>query len=131
MLELWSFLIQKGKTKMNISGILIQSKAENVEAVVKRLEESGICDVYTHDELGRVVVTIDGDGIDEEIEKLTALQKIEGVIAADMHYSYSEDELSKAREEFALGDEVPDMLKDDTLEAQDIVYHGDLRKKNL
>ena len=116
---------------MNVSGILVQAKAENVEDVVKRLEDSGICDVYTHDELGRIIVTIDGDGIDEEIEKLNELQKIDGVITADMHYSYSEDELKKAREDFALGDEVPEMLKDDDLRAQDIVYHGDLRKKNL
>jgi len=116
---------------MNISGILVQAKAENVEIVVKRLEESGICDVYTHDNLGRIVVTIEGEGIDEEIEKLNQLQTIEGVITADMHYSYSEDELSKAREEFALGDEVPEMLNDDSLKAQDISYHGDLRKKNL
>lgn len=116
---------------MNISGILVQTKAENVEEVVKRLEESGICDVYTHDALGRIVVTIEGEGIDEEIEKLNKLQTFEGVVTADMHYSYSEDELAKARDEFALGDEVPEMLNDDALQAQDISYQGDLRKKNL
>ena len=116
---------------MNVSGILVQSKAENVKDVVKRLEESGLCDVYTHDEIGRIVVTIEGEGIDEEIEKLNKLQLIEGVITADMHYSYSEDELAKARDEFALGDEVPEMLNDESLQAQDISYHGDLRKKNM
>ena len=116
---------------MNVSGILVQSKAENVKDVVKRLEESGLCDVYTHDELGRIVITIEGEGIDEEIEKLNKIQVLDGVITADMHYSYSEDELSKARDEFALGDEVPEMLNDDSLQAQDISYHGDLRKKNM
>ena len=48
-----------------------------------------------------------------------------------MHYSYSEDELDLAREEFEQADEVPEMLNNDSLRAEQIVYHGDLRKKNI
>jgi nitrate reductase NapD len=116
---------------MNISGILVQAKAENVKTVAKRLEKSGVCDVFNYDNLGRIVVTIEGDGINEEIQKLKKLQEIKGVISADMHYSYSEDELELAREEFEKADKVPEMLEDDTLTAQEIRYNGDLRKKNI
>ena len=55
---------------MNVSGVLVQTRPEEVETVIQRLKDSNICDVYTHDELGRIVVTIEGEGIDEEIEKL-------------------------------------------------------------
>ena len=66
---------------MNVSGVLVQTRPEEVEAVIQRLKDSNICDVYTHGELGRIVVTIEGEGIDEEIEKLKAIQQIKGVIA--------------------------------------------------
>ena len=116
---------------MNVSGILIQTKPEEVEKVIQRLKDSNICDIYTHDELGRIVATIEGEDIDEEIKKLKQIQQTEGVIAADMHYSYSEEELDLAREEFEKADEVPEMLNDDSLRAEQIVYHGDLKKKNI
>jgi len=116
---------------MNVSGILVQTRPEEVETVIQRLKDTNICDVYTHDELGRIVVTIEGEGIDEEIEKLKVIQQTKGVIAADMHYSYSEDELDLAREEFEQADEVPEMLNDDSLRAEQIIYHGDLRKKKI
>ena len=76
-------------------------------------------------------MTIEGDGIDEEIEKLTKLQFLEGVLSADMVYSYSEEELDKAREHFhKIEDPVPEILKKD-VKAEEIVYHGDLKKKYI
>lgn len=116
---------------MNVSGILIQTKAEDVENVVKRLKESGLCDVYTHDELGRIVVVIEGSGIEEEISKLKKLEKIDGVITADMHYSYSENELQEAINEFERESSLPEVLTEENLRAEEITYGGDLRKKGF
>ncbi len=115
---------------MNISGILVQTKAENVKEVFARLETSGLSDVYTHDEFGRIVVVIEGKNIDEEMKKLEALTQIEGVITADMHYSYSEDELQQARNEFEQSPIVPAVLEAD-ISAEKIKYNGDLRKQKL
>ncbi len=116
---------------VNISGILVQTKADEVEKVVVRLQESGLCEVYTHDELGRIVIVIEGSGIEEEISKLKQIEKIAGVITADMHYSYSEDELNLAKAEFEKEGSVPEVLNEENLRAEEIIYGGDLRKKNI
>jgi len=53
------------------------------------------------------------------------------VIAADMQMAYSEDELDANMEILNNADVVPKMLNDDNIAAGDIVYNGDLRKKDL
>lgn len=114
---------------MNISSIVIKTNPQNLDEVLKELNESEICDVHMHDEFGRIVVTIEGEGISEEIKKLKILETMPNVISADMIYSYAEDELNEARENFDKNGGIPDVLKDDNLKAEDITYRGDLKKK--
>ena len=54
---------------MNISSIVVQTLPKNLEEVVKALKASGVCDYSMHDELGRIIVTIEGDGVQEELKK--------------------------------------------------------------
>ena len=115
---------------MNISSIVIRCNPKNVEDVKKRVQESGMCDIHLVDERGYIIVTIEGEGIDEEVFKMKAIQNIPGVIAADMIYSYSEEELDKARENFEMQNPVPEILEKD-VRAEEIVYHGDLKKKDI
>ena len=70
------------------------------------------------------------DNVNDEIKNLKIIQSIQHVIAADM-MSYSEDELDEEIKKLEKSNVVPPMLNDDSITAKDIVYNGDLRKKDL
>jgi len=74
-------------------------------------------------------VTIEGKTIEEEILKLRTLEKIPKVISAVMVYSYSEQELAAVMESIATQKNiVPEMLNDDSIQAEDISYQGSFKK---
>jgi nitrate reductase NapD len=114
---------------MNISSIVIQCKSSDYEKVRAWCEASEICDFHFGEkERGKIIVTIEGEGVDEEIKKLVEIQQAPGVIAADMMMTYQEeldDEIKKLEE----ADPVPEILTRDDVKAEDVVYHGDLKKK--
>ncbi|MCD6173326.1 MAG: chaperone NapD [Sulfurimonas sp.] len=116
---------------MNISSIVVQCLPKWLDTVISDLKASGVCDYHMHDEKGRIIITIEGEGVSEELKKMTVIEAIPHVIAADMQMAYSEDELDAHMEVINNADVVPKMLHDDTLEPKDIVYNGDLKKKDL
>ena len=116
---------------MNISSIVVQTLPKYLEEVVVSLKESEACDYHMHDEKGRIIVTIEGNGVSEELEKLRVIENIKHVASADMQMAYSEDELDEHMEVINGADIVPKMLNDDTVKPNDIVYNGDLKKKDL
>ena len=116
---------------MNISSIVVQTVPKYLDEVVQSLKDCEACDYHMHDEKGRIIITIEGEGVKEELEKLHIIEAIPHVIAADMQMAYSEDELDANMEVLNNADVVPKMLNDDTVTAKDIVYNGDLKKKDL
>ena len=116
---------------MNISSIVVQTRPEFVEKVVEDLKKSGVCDYHLHDEKGRIIVTIEGEGVSEELKKLRVIEAIPHVIAADMQMAYSEDELDEHMEILKSREAVPKVLQDENVPVEEIVYNGDLKKKNL
>lgn len=116
---------------MNISSIVVQTLPKHVEEVAQSLKECEACDYHMHDEKGRVIITIEGDGVKEELAKLHIIEAIPHVITADMQMAYSEDELDENMELLNSADLVPKMLNDDNASAKNIVYNGDLKKKDL
>ena len=112
---------------MTLSSIVVQTKPENLEAVINSLKESDLCEYHLNDEKGRIIITVEGSGVEEEINKLTEIQTFPYIISAEMMYSYSEDELDKLREN--IGDEIPKWMNDENAKVRDIVYKGDLKKK--
>ncbi|MDQ1263879.1 MAG: periplasmic nitrate reductase NapD [Campylobacterota bacterium] len=115
---------------MNISSIVVQTLPKYLDEVVQNLKNCEACEYHLHDEKGRVIVTIEGQSVAEELEKLKIIEAIPHVVAADMQMAYSEDELDAHMEVIANGDAVPKMLNDDSIRASDIVYNGDLKKKD-
>jgi nitrate reductase NapD len=83
-----------------------------------------------HDELGRIIVTIEGDGVQEELKKLKVIEAIPNVISADMQMAYSQEELDSHLEVLENSDAVPRVLNED-VKPEDIVYNGDLKQKDL
>lgn len=116
---------------MNISGILVQTRPENVLNVVEQIKNNECCEYHLHDEKGRIVVIIEGENTEEEINKLKFLKTFKHVIAADMMYAYSEDELEQIRGELDANNDLPKWLNDPNAKIEDIKYNGDLTKKML
>ena len=116
---------------MNVSSIVVQCLPKYIDEVVASLENTPECDYHFHDEKGRIIITIEGEGVSEELEKLHVVEAIPHVIAADMQMAYSEDELDSHMEVINGADAVPKMLNDDDLDPRDIIYNGDLKKKDL
>ena len=116
---------------MNISSIVVQTLPKYLDEVVEKLKECEACDYHFHDEKGRIIITIEGDGVSEELKKLSVVEAIPHVMAADMQMAYSEDELDEHMNVINNSDVVPKMLNDESINVNDIVYSGDLKKKDL
>lgn len=84
-----------------------------------------------HDEKGRIIITIEGKNVEEELKKLKVIEAIPYVSSADMQMSYSEEELSNHMEVLENADLVPKVLNDKDIKVEDIVYRGDLKRKDF
>jgi len=116
---------------MNISSIVVQTLPKFLDQVVEDLKNCEACDYHLHDEKGRVIITIEGAGVSEELAKLRIVEAIPHVISADMQMAYSEDELDEHMEVINNSDAVPKMLNEENVDPKDIIYRGDLKKKDL
>ena len=116
---------------MNISSIIVQTLPKYVDEVVESLKNCDVCDYHMHDELGRIIITIEGDGVQEELRKLKVIEAIPYIMSADMQMAYSEDELNSHLEVLENADAVPKVLNDKDIDVTDIQYNGDLKKKDL
>ena len=114
---------------MNISSIVVQCLPEYVEEVVESLKNTPECDYHLHDEKGKVIITIEGNSVSEELTKLRVIEAIPHVIAADMQMAYSEDELDEHMEVINNRDVVPKILNEDDVDVDKVVYNGDLKKR--
>ncbi|PKN14696.1 MAG: nitrate reductase, partial [Deltaproteobacteria bacterium HGW-Deltaproteobacteria-24] len=102
-----------------------------IDEVVESLKNCEVCDYHMHDEKGRIIITIEGNGVKEELEKLRVVENIPHVVSADMQMAYSEDELDEHMEVLNNADIVPKVLNDDNMDPNKIIYNGDLKKKDL
>ena len=117
---------------MNISSIVVQCKSEHFDKVKEWCERSEFCDYHFGDkEKGKIIVTIEGKDVSEEIEKLKQIQVAPHVIAADMMMTYQEDMLDEEIKNLSQQNPVPEFLNNPDTRAEDIVYNGDLKKKDL
>lgn len=117
---------------MNVSSIVIQARNEYIEGLVEEVKNCDYCDYHFHDaSIGKIIVTVEGKGIEEEMQKVRKLEALKHVLSAEMMMAYSEDELDIEREKLAKSDIVPDVLKNDLIKAEDIIYGGNLKKKKF
>lgn len=97
---------------MNVSSLVVKTSPEHLEGVIGLLRASGVCEVFFHDASGRIVVTIEGKDVSEEMRKLKEIQALENVAAADLVYSYSEHEvMADIRKIDGTSDPVPEALR--------------------
>lgn len=114
---------------MNVSSIVVKCAPKFLPEVLESLRTSGICDVFAHDENGRIVVVVEGDTTEEESEKLKIIQAMAHVLSADMVYAYSENEFAPEEGKFEKpSEQTLDVLNSD-IPAEQIIYRGHLKDK--
>jgi nitrate reductase NapD len=117
---------------MNVSSIVIQARSEYIEGLVEEIKSCDFCDYHFHDaSIGKIIVTVEGEGIEQEMANVKQIEDLKHVISAEMMMAYSEDELDRERENLNGSDIIPEVLKNETLKAEDIIYGGDLKNKKL
>jgi periplasmic nitrate reductase NapD len=77
---------------MNISGVLVHAKLEQVDKVKEQLVEIPGVEVHATTDNGRLVVTIEHENDTMIGETVVNLHNIEGVLSAAMVYQYGDDE---------------------------------------
>lgn len=115
---------------MNISSVVVKCAPEYIEFVLNELHQSGQCEVYAHDELGRIIIILEGENTEEESEKLRKVQEIPHVLSAEMAMAFSENEFAAEQGKFEVpSDNLIDFLNAEDVDAKDIIYHGHLKDK--
>lgn len=115
---------------MNISSVVVQTLPENVEKVIAIIKENPeTCEYHLHDPKGKIIVTVEGKDVEEDIAKLVDIQCFDYVIAADMMMTYQEDQLDAEVKKLNEQGVIPDMLNDTNIDPRSIVYNGDLKKR--
>ena len=89
---------------MNICGILVNSRPENVAAVTERLVAIAGIEVHAASDDGQMVITLEELEEDSTADKLFSIQDIEGVISASMIYHHNEDEDDSKVKELAINE---------------------------
>ena len=113
---------------MNISSIIIKTLPKNYDAVWLNLQESNLCEIHFGDkDKGVIIVTIEGESVEEEIDKLTQIENMPFIISAQMHMSYCEEELDKLKENIDINKTIKEINEDK--KAEEINYFGSLKNK--
>ncbi|MDE5603772.1 MAG: chaperone NapD [Helicobacter sp.] len=110
----------------NVSGIVVMCQPKDIVRLWGEMEKITNVQCHYKDESGKIVITIESENIENEIKTLKMVEGIKGVISAQMIYSYHSSELESMRDDIQKADSIPQILKDDTLQAQDITYAGDV-----
>ncbi len=98
---------------MNVSSIVVKTTPEHLQEVILSINAVDLCEVHFHEPEGRIVVTIEGENIDEQMNRMKEIQKIPFVFSANLSYSYCEDELSVGLDQIRdNADPVPERLKE-------------------
>ncbi len=77
---------------MNLSGILVLARPENLPAVVAALDALPGVEVHQQDAQGRLVVVLEADGVRAEVDGLRRIKTVPGVLMAEMVFHYFEDD---------------------------------------
>ncbi len=79
---------------MNISGVLVHIRPEQVSAVKSQLENLTGVEVHATTDDGRLVVTIEDD-TGPMIHKMNSFHEIDGVLSASLIYHHFDEEIEQ------------------------------------
>ncbi|HIE01995.1 MAG TPA: glutamate synthase [Thiotrichaceae bacterium] len=76
---------------MNISGVLVHARPDQVDQVEKQLTAISGVEVHTVTENGRLVVTVEQDNDKMIVDTVLNIHNCQGVLSAAMVYQYGDD----------------------------------------
>ncbi len=79
---------------MNISGVLVHIRPEQLAAVKSRLSDFSGVEIHAATDDGRLVVTIEND-TGGMIDTMSALHDVEGVLSASLIYHHFDEEIEQ------------------------------------
>lgn len=85
----------------NISAVVVLTRPDRLNEVLDRLKKIDRLEPRFTSTDGKIVVLIEGADVSEEIATLRKVETIDGVLSAQMVYSYSEGELDRDFERLA------------------------------
>lgn len=94
---------------MNISSIIIKSK--DIESTAQKLAKINSVEIALKED-STIIAVIEAESTEMEVSILKQIESVDGVISAQMHYCYFEDELSDEIKNMDFG--VPKILNDNT-----------------
>ena len=110
---------------MNISSLVVYKKdGASEQEIILQIEQVKGCEVVAAQE-GKIVVVMSAENLDGEIELFKVLESVEGVAGVAMIYSYQED-LQKDVESIKKSGKISEILFDESIDAKDIVYNGNI-----
>ena len=84
---------------MNVSSVIVRAAKEKIESVISNINAVDFCEVHFFDSGGKIVATIEGESIHDQMEKMKKIQSMPDVLSINLSYSYCEDEVTGAIEE--------------------------------
>lgn len=99
---------------MNISGILVVTPPDNMDATVSRLLQMEGIDVHHTDApTGRIIITQEAKTIHDEVDGLKKIRTLPGIILAEMSYHHFEEDQTNT-------DQLPGDLDNENLDTQQV-----------
>ncbi len=115
---------------MNCSSIVLLVENDRADELIAKINQSDICEYHLH-ENNKIVITIEAENTEKEVMAVKELQAWDGVVSAEIVYSYCEDNIKILQDNVEFGTDVPGVLTDDSIPAEKIKYNGDLKKKDF
>ena len=81
---------------MNVSSVIVRAAKENIERVIHDINAVEFCEVHFYDPGGKIVATIEGESIHEQMESMKQIQNLPDVFSVNLSYSYCEEEVAGA-----------------------------------
>jgi nitrate reductase NapD len=99
---------------MNISGILVVTAPDNMDATVERLQQMEGIDVHHTDApTGRIIITQEAETIHDEVDGLKKIRTLPGIILAEMSYHHFEEDHTNT-------DKLPEDLDKENLDVKHV-----------
>jgi len=96
---------------MNVSSIVVKTNPENMQDVMNTINAIDFCEVHFNDDEGKIIVTIEGESVDDQMNRMKKIQALPNVVSANLSYSYTEEEVAAGLDHIKASGIVPENLQ--------------------
>ncbi|MCX2717544.1 chaperone NapD [Helicobacter sp. MIT 21-1697] len=108
---------------MNISSIVVKTTQDSFNCVKNTIMQIQGCEIYLEDEAThQLIVVVEAPSTEEEVAINKHIESIAGVMSANMHYTYQEDEINAQLKN--IDGSISEFLNNDNIPAENIAYSG-------